>query len=178
MTPAILILRDILLLRRGPQDLPYSTQLLTSAAAACVFAHTLSALSLTNVDIGTALASALFFVLLSLFAFFALLSVRRLRNRFVQAATAFLGCHFVFTLASLPLGLVIPTKPTPPEQMPSLALLLLPVALGCAIWQIAVNAHILRHSLDVPMWTGVAMVLLWMLIALVIVGLGGAPALA
>ncbi len=172
------ILRDILLLRRGPQDLPYSTRLLTTAAAACVFAHTLSALVLTNVDLQTALASAVFFVLLSLLALFALLSLRRLRNRFVQAATAFFGCHFVFTLASLPLGLVIPIKPTQPEQMPLVALLLLPVAIAFAIWQIAVNAHILRHSLDVPMWTGVAMVLLWMLIAVVVVSLGGAQALA
>jgi hypothetical protein len=178
MTPAILIIRDILLLRRGPQDLPYSTQLLTSTIAACVFAHTLSALSLTAADLGTALASAIFFVLLSLLALFALLSLRRLRNRFVQAGTAFLGCHFVFTLMSIPLGLVIPTKSTPPDQIPAFALVLMPVALGCAIWQLVVNAHILRHSLDIPMWTGVAIVLLWTLIALVVVALSGGPALA
>ena len=181
MTPAFLILRDILLLRRGPQDLPYSTQLLTTAAAACVFAHALSALVLTNVDLETALVSAAFFVLLEpARVVHAAQSLRRLLQpvrtgrdglfRLPFRVSRSRACRSVSSSRS---------SPRRPSEMPLVALLLLPVALACAIWQIAVNAHILRHSLDdVPMWTGVAMVLLWMLIAVVVVSLGGAQALA
>jgi hypothetical protein len=72
---------------------------------------------------------------------------------------------------------MLPSKPTLPEQMPAGALLLAPITLAYLVWRIAVTAHIVRHSLDISMWAGVAMVLLWTLIAMIIVGLGGAPGL-
>ena len=44
MPPFFLIFRDILLLRRGPQELPHSTQLLAAIAAGCVVVDGLEAL--------------------------------------------------------------------------------------------------------------------------------------
>ena len=178
MPPFLPILRDILLLRRGPQDLPYSTQLLTSIAAAGVVVQACAGAILLDASAAIVLLSAFVSVLLTLLALNLLLGVRRLRNRFVQSATALLGCNLVFAIISIPAVLILPAKPTAPEQMPLLALLFAPLALACAIWQIAVNAHILRHSLDIPFWGGIAMVLLWAFIAAALASVGGAPALA
>ena len=172
------ILRDILLLRRGPQDLPYSTQLLTAVAVASAIVQSLAGAILLSAGGLLIVASAVFSVLLTMLALNVMLGIRRVRNRFVQTATAMLGCNLLFSLISIPAALILPTKPmTTPEQVPFIALLLMPLAVACAIWQIAVNAHILRHSLDLPFWGGVAMVLLWVFVAYVLAGLSGAQAI-
>ena len=178
MNSAFLILRDILLLRRGPQDLPYSTQLLTSAVAASIVVQAIAGAVLVNATATVIVVSAFISVGLTLVALNLMLGIRRLRNRFIQTATALLGCNLLFSIISIPAALILPTKPTSPEQMPMLALLLAPLAFACAIWQLAVNAHILRHSLDIPFWGGVAMVLLWVFVAAVLAGVSGASALA
>ena len=177
MPPFFLIFRDILLLRRGPQDLPHSTQLLTTIAAACVVVQTVAATILVDQPATTLLVSALFSVLLTLIALNVMLGLRRLRNRFVQAAIALLGCNLVFTLIGIPVATFLPTKPTAADQMPAISLLFAPLLLAFVIWQIAVNAHVLRHSLDLPLWGGVAMVLLWVIIAAVLAGIAGSPAM-
>ena len=176
MPPLFLIFRDILLLRRGPQDLPHSPQLLAAIAAGCVVAQTFAAAMLVEQPATTLLVSALLSVLLTLIAMNVMLGLRRLRNRFVQSATALLGCNLVFTLIGIPIATFLPTKPTAPDQMPTIALLFAPLLLAYVIWQIAVNAHVLRHSLDLPLWGGVAMVLLWVVLAAFLSGIAGAPA--
>ncbi len=177
MAPVVLIMRDILLLRRGPQDLPYSTQLLAAVAVAGVAVQALACAILLDVSALLVLFSACVSVSLTLLALNLLLGMRKLRNRFVQSATALVTSNLLFTIINIPALLILPTKPTSPEQMPLLALLLAPLVLACEIWQIAVSAHILRHTLDIPTWMGVAIVLLWVFIAVVLTALSGGPAL-
>ena len=50
MPPFVFLIRDICLLRRGPQDLPYSVSLLVAAAAACVLLADLSQMSRAEVE--------------------------------------------------------------------------------------------------------------------------------
>ena len=84
-------IRDICLLRRGPQDLPYSIPALIGVAAGCV-ALQLAVAVARNLPINGVLAGAVLWLLATLGALNLILNLRGLRNRFVQAATALLGC--------------------------------------------------------------------------------------
>ena len=178
MPPFLQIFRDILLLRRGPQDLPYSTQLLTMVAVASVVMQAfVAAIRFHEASVVT-LLSAILSVALTLGALNLMLGMRRLRNRFVQSATALIGCNLVFLVVNLPFALLFPTTIESADQPSMIMLLLLPLGLASVIWQLAVNAHVLRHSLDIPFSGGIAIVFSWAVIIAVLAYAGGAQALA
>ena len=163
MPPLFNLIRDICLLRRGPQDLPYSLLALMGVAAGCVIVQ-LGVAVARGAPLGGVLAGANL-----------ILSVRGLRNRFVQSATALLGCALAFTLLSVPIALLVGEPPITPDQLTPLQLLLGLVSLPLLIWKIIVDAHVFRHSFDVPFLSGVVIALLWIIAAMALAGAAGAP---
>lgn len=164
-------MRDIWQLRRGPQDLPYSPQLLMLACAASVALHLAIARvtgSQNNVIGGVTVALAF-----SLAALYFFLGLRGLRNRFVQAASALVCCAIVFRLLTLPIALMIGAPPETQEQFTPAKALLVLAALIVIVWKIVVDAHVLRHTFDLPFAAGVVVTLLWWSALLVLAGLGG-----
>jgi len=176
MPPFFQLIRDICLLRRGPQDLPFSVPLLGSVVAACVIVQ-LGVAVARSVPLEGVLAGAVLWLLVSLGALNLILTLRGLRNRFVQSATALLGCALFFTLLSVPIALLLDQPPATPEQMTPLQLVLGLVSLPLLIWKIVVDAHVFRHSFDVPFLSGVVIALLWIIAAMALASAAGAPAI-
>lgn len=174
MPPSFYVIRDICLLRRGPQDLPYSVSLLLGVAAACV-ALQLGVAIVRSVPLGGVLAGALLWLMFTLGALNIVLTLRGLRNRFVQAATALLGCALAFTLLSLPIALLVGEPPASGDKMTALQLLLGVVSLPLLIWKVVVDAHVFRHSFDIPFISGVVIALLWIIAAMALASVSGAP---
>lgn len=158
--PSLLVtLRDILLLRRGPQDLPYSRVLLAIAVvASLLLSQWLAALQPPQAQGG--IFSAVVGTALNLGLLYLLLNALQRQARFVQTATAILLVDVTAAVLLLPLlhviGPVLRVTATPgatPETVAaamngSIALAtLLFVAVG--IWNLVVNAHILRQTLEI-----------------------------
>lgn len=175
MSPVVEIFRNILLLRRGPQDLPYSTQLLGIVAAICV-AVQLPIAWMRDIGAGTVLISAALWLAFSLGLLRLLLVLRDKSSRFVQSATAFLGCNAAFNVIGIPIALLVGTPPQTPEQMTGAQVLAGLISLPLLIWKVAVDAHVFRHSLDISFGGGVAVALMWILAAFALASAAGAPA--
>jgi len=172
MPPFVFLIRDICLLRRGPQDLPYSVSLLVAAAAACVVLQ-LGIAVVRSAPLDGVLAGALLELMFTLGALNIILTLRGLRNRFVQSATALLGCTLAFILLNVPILLLIGEPPATVEQLTSLQMLLVLVSLPLVVWKVLVDAHIFRHSFNVPFLSGIVIALLWIIAGMVL--LGGKP---
>jgi hypothetical protein len=158
-----LVLRDICQLRRGPQDLPYSLQLLLVICAATLLLQLVVALGFgIGGDTFIAGVSGL---LLNLGVLYLLLSLRGLGSRFVQTAMAWLGSAFFFMLLLLPVEFLIVDPSKPPAQPTPLQGLLVLAALAILAWKLVVDAHILRHSLNLTFFGGMAVAVLWFVIA-------------
>jgi len=176
MPPFFELIRDICLLRRGPQDLPYSTTLLAAVAASCVIVQ-LGVAVARSIPLAGVLTGAVMRLIVTLGALNLLLTVRGMRNRFVQSATALLGCALVFNLLSVPVALLLPEPGPLPQEPTPLLLLLGLVSLPLLVWKIVVDAHVFRHSLDLPFLSGMVIALLWIVAAMALASLAGAPAL-
>jgi hypothetical protein len=175
MPAFVSILRDILLLRRGPQDLPYSPQLLLTVGALCVLLQ-LTVTLMRGVPAGAVILGAMLWLAFTLGALRLILQMRGLGNRFVQAATALLGCNLAFTVFAIPVALLTgDTPPATPEAMTPGQVLAGIVALPLLLWKIAVDAHVFRHSFEIPFLSGIVIALLWIVAALALSSLG-APA--
>lgn len=128
---------NLLRLRQGPQDVPYSPTVLLLAlipyallsSALAAFAMPASRALLYG-PTEAALLAALVYVSVA---------VRRRPARYVQTLTALVLVGVVFNALSLPL-----TALARPEN--SLGLLIL----ALVVWSFAVSVHILRQALDIP----------------------------
>jgi hypothetical protein len=174
MSSVVETFRDILLLRRGPQDLPYSTQLLGIVAAICI-AVQLPVAWMHEIGAGTLLISVALWLLFSLGLLRLLLTLRNKGSRFVQSGTAFLGCNAAFNAIGIPIALLVGTPPQTPEQMTGAQIIAGLISLPLLIWKVAVDAHVFRHSLDISFGGGVAVALMWIIAAYALVILAGAP---
>ena len=153
--PSLLVtLRDLLLLRRGPQDLPYSPVLLAIAALASLLVSQWAANVLLP-QRQDQLISVVAALALHLGLLYLLLNALQRQARFVQTATASLCIDVVFTTAMLP-GLMVVQPllsatgaPPPPEAITGVAFLASLLLIGLAIWRIVVDAHILRQTLEI-----------------------------
>lgn len=168
MLPVLLIVRDILLLRRGPQDLPFAPYLLVRAAALCVIVQTAIALIVHDTSLATVLVGALLWLVFTLLTLNLLLTLRGLRSRFVQMASALLSCTLVFTVLSAPIALLAGDTPVNAETMTPLQMLIGAVSLPLLIWKLVVDAHIFRHSLNLPFAAGLLVAILWIGAALML----------
>jgi hypothetical protein len=149
------IVIDLCLLRRGPQDLPYSpalTQglLLLGLGVDLLVLRWLDEDSDLLLQIGCSLALLLALPWL-------LLSLRQRRERYVQTLAAFAATGIVFSLLYLPLALKSAELPRPVagETLSGEQAL---VAWGTLLvigWKLAINGSIWRHALDWPRAAGV-----------------------
>ena len=169
MPPFVYLIRDICLLRRGPQDLPYSGALLFAVAAAWLVLQ-LGVAVARAAPLDGVFAGAVLELMFTLGALNVILALRGLRNRFVQTATALLGCTLVFILLNVPILLLIGDPPTMVQQLSPLQVLLVLVSLPLLVWKVLVDAHIFRHSFDVPYLSGVVIALLWIIAGMMLVG--------
>lgn len=163
--PALLRpLAELCLLRRGPQDLPYSPPAVAAFAAA-LLALQLAIGQATGAPPGQLVARAG----VSLFMLFgvttALLGARDLRNRAAQTLLALAGSGLLFTIAMAPVAFSLEPYVGQAEP-PRMALLPGVAALVLFVWKLRVEAFVWRHALDLR--RGAAMALA---IALVVVEL-------
>jgi len=172
MYQLLYLLRDVVALRRGPQDAPHSPRLLAEIAALLV-ALELTLAWLKGMSLRDVFAGALLSLVVTLGALHLLLALRGLRNRFVQSAIALVGCSFLFTAITLPFNLLIGDVPANAQQMTPTQLLIGFILLPIVVWQLVVNAHILRHSLDVSFSTALGIAGLWIVVILALATLGG-----
>lgn len=146
------------LLRRGPQDLPYSpplTRLLVVLLVATNLFYT------AFIELPDALPRLLLALAWLLGAPWLLLRLSGRRERYAQTLMAFAGSGLVFALAFLPLAVAAADLPalaadTPPTSAQLTIAWLTLLAVG---WKLAVASHILRHALDWPRLASMALAL-------------------
>ena len=140
-------LTNILLLRRGPQDLPASSTLLAILILLNLVAGTLlfsdpeqgSSESLqTLVDLG-----------LQLMMYTAILQFRGVPERLVQTLSAFTGTGLILTLVLFPISLLL--GPEGESFFVSAGRMLF---MALLIWSLTVDGHIFKNSLDTTMLVG------------------------
>jgi hypothetical protein len=174
MPAFLLVLRDVILLRRGPQDMPYSPRLLALVCGASLLLQ-LAIAGVLAIP-GDAIGAGLIGLAFNLGVLYLLLNLRGVRSRFVQAALALTGCAIVFAILSLPIVLAVGGKPPTPETMTPGQALLGMLALPVVVWKLIVDAHILRHAMNLPFAGGLLIALFWIVAELVLGALVGGPA--
>jgi hypothetical protein len=158
---------DLCRLRGEPQHFPYAPNLIVLLLGANVALDALVGNALN--DTGDMLARSLLSTGVVLALCWVALAVRGLRNRYLQTAGALLACSLAFSLLQLPLGLLFDPAIhgsagtiTPPAQV-LLQFLISWAAIGLTFWQIAVNAHIMRHAIDAGFGLALLLVVSWVL---------------
>ena len=147
------ILRDLLLFRRGPQDVPFSTSLL---AACCIAGFALDAFVASMLQ---PMHDPLPRTAMSLAALLALpwvaLKMANKEARYAQTAIALVATSAAFTVLAVPILVGIGTMPAKPEDVTQGQALLGLLSLALFGWQLAVRGHIYRHALELPLRLGV-----------------------
>jgi hypothetical protein len=143
------LLLDICLLRRGPQELPYSLPLVRGLVVALAALKLGSALLL---EIPEPFLRTLLSLALLLSLPWLLLAIRGHRPRYLQTLAAFAGTGLLFSLLFLPVAWIAAGVPAVDPGAPPLPA---QVALGWLTlallgWKLAINGHILRHAMDWP----------------------------
>jgi len=152
-----ILVRDICQLRRGPEEIPYSTRLLVVLIGASLAIDVLSERVLGGHD---ALARSLVSTTLVLALCWIALAARGLVNRYVQTASALVACGIVFSLLVLPLAMLAGPMPGDASLTP-LQTLLVWAMFAIFVWSVLVDAHVIRRALDAPFGLGVALALAW-----------------
>lgn len=163
MAPLLPLLVDLCLLRRGPQDLPYSPRLTRSLV---LLGLGCDLLYVALLEVQGALPRVVFGLALTLALPWWLLGWRQRRERYAQTLAALAGSGVLFTLLFLPLALWA-QQHVPAEGVETLTREQLAagwLVLGLLGWKLAVNGHILRHALDLPRTAGLALALGWFLV--------------
>lgn len=146
-----LILRDIILLRRGPQDLPYSQRaLLLVTVLLVVFAGLIDAMQGGSAD--TAMVRSAAAIGLSLGVLYLVLLSKQFQARFVQAGLASLLVAAVATALLLPVLLLSGPLPGPdakPESLSGAQVLSMLAFSVIGVWKFVVDANILRHAMEI-----------------------------
>ncbi len=153
MNALIILIFNIMRLRAAPQDLPHSRFLMLL----CIGAYLLMGVVIAALDqtFGLALLSAGIDTLLLIGLAWLALWIRGYQGRIIQTVTAFAATGTLFEFMGWPL--VAYLQQTSADDPSSLSILLLVLV----IWNISVIGHILRHSVDVPMWIGTGIALLY-----------------
>lgn len=147
---------DLALLRRGPQDLPYSAALLGLLAALSVILGTINGRDLFG-GVRAAFGANVVDLVLSLGLLFLLLQTKGRRARWQQTASAFLGLGVLA-------GLVMLVIRGPAEALGVVQLAIL-LDLVVAVWLHVALGNVLRHALEVPLLAGVLIVLAYTVFA-------------
>lgn len=152
---------DLCRLRGDPADLPHAPLRL----AALIVAVTVLDLLIGHLigDGVNAFARSLLSTGVVLGLCWAALAIRRLRNRYVQTATALLACSLAFSLLQLPLALLAGPPPASAAELSAAQIVLGWLTVGVFVWQVCVDAHIMRHALDAALGLAFALVVSWVL---------------
>lgn len=150
---------ELMLFRRGPQDLPGDQ--ITLAISVTAYCIMLCVQALMLAPPFAAAAQALLVAVLMGLYLAAILRLKGLMNRFIQTATGLFASGAVLTLLSLaPTQAFLPfaravqegTDPSQAPMPPTVALLAYAVV---GIWGLAIYSHIYRHALDASIYVGV-----------------------
>ena len=168
------LLRDLVLLRRGPQDVPFSPGLL---GAILFVGMALDFMVLTRIGNATDVAPQVgLSALLSLALPWAALSIAGKRERFVQTATALAGVGIVFTLLMVPVVLGVGPAPQGTQQPTNAQYALSLLYLVLVGWALSVRGNILRHALEVSLPIGVLVAVVFFAVEVLLTSmLFGAP---
>ena len=148
-------------LRGGPQDLPHAPRLAILLLALATLLD--SAIGAVLGDGGNAPLRSLLSSVVVLGLCAVALAIRKLGNRYVQTATALLACSIAFSLLQLPVALMAGPPPATAGELTGAQVLLGWFTLGLFFWQIAVNAHIVRHAMDSSFGFALGLVATWVL---------------
>ncbi len=170
MQTLIGVLWDIVLLRRGPGELP-SSWALVGALGALSFAIDLLASRLI-IGPDNALLRSLVDLAITVLGFWALLVLRRRVHRAPQTLAALFGTDLLLSIPWIALALLRKGLAHGDDRALILDLLSLPLL----AWGILVLAHITRSALDVPLANGIAISLSFAVLSLVVAHLLFAPA--
>jgi hypothetical protein len=155
---------DICLLRAAPQDIPGSAVLLLLALIAYCVAGL--SLSLINADLSKALILVAVDLLILAGLMYLLLWIRLLTNRYLQTLTALAGTGAILEFVAWPV--LYWQQLSSAANGPGLwfASLLLWLWL---FWNIAVVAHILRHTLSTNFFNGALLSVLYMFVSVSVI---------
>jgi hypothetical protein len=146
---------DLCLLRKGPQDMPFSSLLLVATGLLNVLVGVLMIVDVRN-GVAGALGESLFDTGLMLTVLYFALQSQNRRARFVQAATALMGSGLLLGLLALPL---ISWSRNADSGEAGLLLLAL------IIWSMVVMGHILRHTFEVGLGIGIGLAFAYTLLS-------------
>lgn len=139
---------EVCLLRRGPQDLPFSPPAVMAFTVA-LLALQLSFAAFHDMPPAALAARALVTALMLFGATIGLLRLRGMANRAVQTLLAITGAEVLFALVTMPLLLLVQPH-LGSENPPGSALVLMLLAVFVFFWKLRVNAAIWRQALEVP----------------------------
>ena len=153
MNALFTLLINIMRLKAAPQDLPCSRFLMML----CIGCYLLMGLAISLLDqtFGLALLSASIDTALLIGLAVLALWIRGYKGRSIQTVTAFAATGTLFEFIGWPL--VAYLQQTSPDDPSNLSILLLVLI----VWNIVVIGHILRHAVEVPMWVGSGVALLY-----------------
>jgi len=155
-------LSGLLLLNKGPQDLPYSTVLMRLCLVA-YFVTGIPGLIISTDFQHAVFAMALDVIVLLLFIYACLQAFSKL-ERFVQTVIALASIGVVFQLIVLPMLYNFNADPEAAEAMLSLSLLLLMFV----SWNLAVYAHVFRESFGVRLPVAMILTVCYIVISLLV----------
>lgn len=163
------LFRDVCLLKKGPQDVPYSIFLLVLLCF-LDFGQTLlfdmglnkAQKALDTLTVINSFKAILRLVSSGLFVFI-VLQIKQLSSRWVQTFTTMVGCNILINIIAFPLILmlftIMPTEEAAPSSISSSVIFIFTIigVIAAGIWSIVVNAHIFRHALNIKFLMGVLM---------------------
>ncbi|RYD14087.1 MAG: hypothetical protein EOP90_14830 [Lysobacteraceae bacterium] len=148
-------------LRRAPQEFPHAPRLALLLLAAATLLD--SAIGVVLGDGDTAPMRSLLSSIVVLGLCWVALAIRKLGHRYVQTATALLTCSIAFSLLQLPVAMIAGPVPEAAAELGAAQIVLGWFTLGLFFWQIAVNAHIVRHAMDSSFGFALGLVATWVL---------------
>jgi len=153
MNALIILILNIMRLRAAPQDLPHSRFLMLLFVGSYLLMGII--ISLLDQTLGLSLLSAGIDTAMLVGLAYLALWIRGYQGRTVQTVTALVATGTLFEIISYPLVAYLQqTSVDNPSNLSILLLLLI-------IWNIAVIGHILRHAIDVALWLGIGISLLY-----------------
>lgn len=158
-------------LQKGPQDLPTSRELLLLG----LVAYTLCgiAVGLLSMAPEAALISGLADTLLMILLTMVILHLRGVPGRVTQTLTAFAGTGTVLSLIAIPILFAAHTGELGHNGTRVPAVLMLFIF----VWNLMINAHILRHALSTRFVIGFAVAVFYLVVLISILNLMAAEGL-
>ena len=149
--PVSLRILAIMLLRAGPQDIPYSAALFAMLVLLYVASGVL--VLTTSMDVGQAVANMVVDVALLTAFSYVCLALLKYRARFVQTVSALAGVGIVYHLLAWPLFIGIQDVQANEQGAAIFGLLMLMLI----SWQVLVFTHVFRHAMQMSMGRALAL---------------------